>query len=435
MMLKYISGLKDLFEVQPQFFVSTDAKTKAVTAGLLGKRLFIVEKAGVDNSGAAGMSYVDALNVAAVNGPIEIDDTTLRFKYPDGSPVLTSEEVAAVGAPQRDLEKFTAGFGSLVPNSQPFHIPTTIKGLRVPGEEAWALINISKGKLHMRVAPSIADLDNAQEVPVAECGTVDGEHMFPVPLALIKKPLELNDKVAYSFAQDEDGTYYFIARTEDAKCVYSCMAYNVETSGAPENQEEEVIDVEESVAEEAVEEPAAETPAEEAAESGEPEEVPEEAPEPVEQIAGPCEAAPDDGGDSDETDGDAGSPAGDGDSVGDGSDSVGTDTEAGEPVKAAASDDYPLMETLDNDLKEFGRRLKTVVNAELAEFERKRKNIAKQVRPLAKKVESTPATEDLKKKLAAVESERDAAQKKLGSIKQELAPYKDLLKINWKLLD
>ena len=54
-------------------------------------------------------------------------------------------------------------------------------------------------------------------------------------------------------------------------------------------------------------------------------------------------------------------------------------------------------------------------------------------RPLGAGVE--PADDEMKKKLTAAESNLADAKKKLAAIKQELAPYKDLLKINWKLLD
>ncbi len=54
---------------------------------------------------------------------------------------------------------------------------------------------------------------------------------------------------------------------------------------------------------------------------------------------------------------------------------------------------------------------------------------------MARKAEKEGDSDELKKKLAAVESDRDALRKKLTGIKQELAPYKGLLNINWKLLD
>ncbi len=432
MILKYISGLKHLFESQPQFFTSTDAKTKAVSAGVLGTRLFLVERAGTAKDDAEGsIEYVDALNVAATDGHIEVDDKTLQFKYPEGIPVLTPDEVAEVGAPQRDLRTLSETFAKLIPDSQLFHIPGTIKGLRVPGDDPWALLNIRKGKLHMRVASEIANLDNAQEVPVAECGTVEGDHMFPVPLALIKKPLELEDKVAYSFAQDDSGTYYFIARTEKAKCIYSCMSYSAgeapEPSGGPEEAEEEPADVEEAPVEE---EEVENTEAEEAP----PEDGTEEAPEPEEHIEGPCEEAPDDSGDTDGADDDSGSAEDDGDSVSDGSD-VQTAAEEGEPVKKDGPTDYPLMETLDDTWDSELKTLESFVHDWVKERQSERRNIAKQVRPMARKAEKEGDSDELKKKLAAVESDRDALRKKLTGIKQELAPYKGLLNINWKLLD
>lgn len=437
MMLKYISGLKALFEVQPQFFVSTDPKQMASSVGALGKRLFIVEKIGtIPAEGEKQMKYVNALNVAALEGPITVDDTTFQFTYPEGAPVLTPEEVAAVGAPQRDLEKFTAGFNELIPNSQVFHIPGTIKGLKVPGgKEAWALININKGKLHMRVAPSIASLDEAQEVPIAECGTIDGDHMFPVPLDLIKKPLDLEDKVAYSFVQDADGNYYFITRAPNALCVYSCMAYKVadipEGTGAPEIVEE-VEDVE--AQQQTSEEPAEEPQAEEADEpTAEPVEQPEAEDSELEKLTQFC----DDDGSDDEDGPDDGTDDGVCDGVVEGSEADGSEADGSESPEKAEPVDYPLMETLDDDLKEMGRRIKRVIGEEMVEFERKRKNIAKQVRPMAKLTERLDAisNDDTKKKLQAAEGDLAAAKKKLAAIKQELAPYRDLLKINWKLLD
>lgn len=436
MMLKYISGLKNLFESQPQFFTSRDPKQKALSAGALGMRLFIVEKFGsYDGAGDKEMVYVNALNVAATDS-VDIDPDTGQFKYPDGVPVLTPEEVAAVGSPQRDLVKFTELMNELIPSSQLFHIPTTIKGLRVPGEEAWALLNINKGQLHMRMSGSIGGLAEAKEVPVSECGTVEGDHRFAVPLHLIKLPLDLNDKVAYSFIE-KDGNYYFVVRASEAVCVYCCMPY-VENVRAPEIVEEkEQEDGEEPMAKEAVEE-AAEEPA--AAESGPEGDVPSEEADSgnggeAAEAAGEPET-PEDGSDgNDTTDGDAGSTEGDGDSVGDGSGSVDAASEDGEAIKPTPPDDLPLMETLDVDMREFGRRLKSFVSTEIVEYERMRKNIAKQVRPLAKRKDTTPDTEDLKKKLAAVEADRDALAKKLAGVRQELAPYSGLLKINWKLLD
>jgi hypothetical protein len=413
-MLKCIHQLTDQFETQPQFFIKDDKEQKRRTFGMLGKRLSLIEFSEMAVDLEPRCEYVDGPNVAALTEPVQFNWKAGALKLTEGTPMLTPDEIAEVGKGKQPLAKFLEDVSGLIPKMSLFVIPGTLKGLKVPGaEEPWALIEISGGKMSMRAAPSYDTLGKAMSVPTSECPKVEGDHAFPVPLALLRTPLECYENVAYGFYLDNTaGKYYLIVRAPGYLSVYSCPPFEVEISASAEKEEEteEVPDAEETQPEEEV--------------SEESEQSPEETPEEAEAKSNPAETdsaeAADESGESEaeETDG--------------GGTEEGGSEEEEEEEKPEDTDPLEVYDVLiPNILKEqerVNREAKRDIGALL-------RNATKQVRNAVKKGADSAQIDKVRAERNEAREEVVALKKKLHAIKSELIPLKGVLNINWDVID
>jgi len=369
----YLRKLAHLFE--HQHLVLTGSFEGSRWVGMTDRRLTLIERHGVEAE-TNEMIYVDAHEQGTID-PLQIGEDLDA----NGCPILPKGTVtipAGQGAEKN---------GSILPprkaydlvnqtldGTYPFTFPAGIENCL----EQWLAFRFCGGRLLIRSAEEYQELDQGVEYEFAcEYSDIEDGTCFAVKTELIRICKELACDMVMSVKKADKGAVYIGIRTPDLACIYFCKPLNIEENlpmteetapteenpGAPDNVEEKTSEG---------------PPAEQGGET-------------------PPETEPTEGG--------------------------GGETPADPKPQPEPVEPVDVVSLLDGEVAERYRNVRDTVRTELAELEKLRKVITKEVRKSAKS-SADPAevkglkaeVKGLKAELAAAVKQRDAAKKALKDV-------------------